>query len=80
MIDWSREDAIKNGATAYSRGRSARVARQEEIVVRLDIVGADELALKARELLVRFHEFMVFSAGAPQPFGTETVRKPPASN
>ena len=37
------------------------VARQEEAVVRLDLMCADELALQAREPLVRFHEFLAFA-------------------
>ena len=43
--------------------REARVwiARQEEIVVRLDLMGAYELALMAREPLVRFSKFLAFA-------------------
>ena len=37
------------------------VARQEEAVVRLDLLGAYDLALHAREPLVRFHEFLAFA-------------------
>ena len=37
------------------------IARQEEIVVRLDLMGADELALLAREPLVRFRKFVAFA-------------------
>jgi hypothetical protein len=33
------------------------IARQEEIVVRLDLTGSDELSLLAREWLVQFREF-----------------------
>jgi hypothetical protein len=43
--------------------REARewIARQEEIVVRLDLMGAYELALTAREPLVRFCIFLAFA-------------------
>jgi len=37
------------------------VARQEEAVVRLDLSGAYDLALHAREPLVRFHEFLAIA-------------------
>ena len=37
------------------------VARQEEAVVRLDLLGAYDLALHAREPLVRFHEFLTIA-------------------
>jgi len=37
------------------------VARQEEAVVRLDLVGAYDLALHARETLVDFHEFLAIA-------------------
>ena len=37
------------------------IARQEEIVVRLDLMGAYELALTAREPLVRLCEFLAFA-------------------
>ena len=37
------------------------VARQEEAVVRLDLVGAYDLALHAREPLVGFHEFLAIA-------------------
>ena len=37
------------------------IARQEEIVVRLDLMGAYELALLAREPLDRFRKFVTFA-------------------
>jgi hypothetical protein len=37
------------------------IARQEEIVVRLDLMGSDELALLAREPLARFYEFLAIA-------------------
>jgi hypothetical protein len=37
------------------------IARQEEIVVRLDLMGSDELALLARERLVHFRNFVAFA-------------------
>jgi len=37
------------------------IARQEEIVVRLDLMGSDELALLARERLVYFQKFVAFA-------------------
>jgi hypothetical protein len=37
------------------------IVRQEEIVVRLDLMGADELALQAREPLARFYEFLAIA-------------------
>ena len=43
--------------------REARVwiARQEEAVARLDLIGAYDLALHAREPLVRFHQFLTIA-------------------
>jgi hypothetical protein len=37
------------------------IVRQEEIMVRLDLMGADELALQAREPLARFYEFLAIA-------------------
>ena len=37
------------------------IARQEEIVVRLDLMGADELALLARGPLDHFRKFVAFA-------------------
>ncbi len=37
------------------------IARQEEVVVRLDLMGADDLALQAREPLARFYEFVAIA-------------------
>jgi CheY-like chemotaxis protein len=62
----------------HIRETKACIARQEEVVVRLDLMGAVELALKAREPLVGFYEFLAiararlvhleekWSANAPQ--------------
>ena len=45
----------------HIREAEAGVARQEEVVVRLDLMCADELALQAREPLVRFQEFLAIA-------------------
>jgi non-ribosomal peptide synthetase component F len=37
------------------------VARQEEIVVRLDLTGSNEVALLAHERLVHFRKFVAFA-------------------
>lgn len=37
------------------------VARQEEVMARLDLMGSDELALLAREALVHFRKFIAFA-------------------
>ena len=42
----------------HIREAEAWIARQEEVVTQLDLLGADELALRAREPLVRFREFL----------------------
>jgi hypothetical protein len=45
----------------HIREAEACIARQEEVVARLDLMGAEELAQKAREPLVRFHEFIAIA-------------------
>jgi hypothetical protein len=45
----------------HIREAEACIARQEEVVVRLELMGAQELALKAREPLVRFHQFIAIA-------------------
>ena len=45
----------------HIREAEACIARQEEVVVRLDLMGAEELAQKAREPLARFHEFIAIA-------------------
>jgi 3-deoxy-D-arabino-heptulosonate 7-phosphate (DAHP) synthase len=37
------------------------IARQEETVVQLDLMGADELALDARKPLASFYAFLAFA-------------------
>ena len=41
----------------HIREAAVWIAKQEEIVVRLELMGADSLALQAREPLARFYEF-----------------------
>ena len=43
------------------RAVELRVVTQEEIVVRLDLMGADDLARYGREALVRLHEFLAIA-------------------
>ncbi len=50
------EDKIET-ERRHIREADVWIARQEEIVVRLDQMGSDELALLAREWLVQFREF-----------------------
>ena len=45
----------------HIRAAAVWIARQEEIVVRLDLMGAYELALMAREPLVQFSKFLAFA-------------------
>ena len=52
-----REDEIEM-ERRHIREAEVWIARQEEVVARLDLMGADELALQAREPLVRFREFV----------------------
>jgi hypothetical protein len=42
----------------HIRETVACIARQESVIARLELMGADDLALKAREPLVRFHRFL----------------------
>jgi hypothetical protein len=60
MIGRLREDEIEM-ERRHIREAEACIARQEEVVVRLELMGAEELALKAREPLVRFHEFIAIA-------------------
>ena len=50
------------------------IAGQEEIVVRLDLMGADELALQAREPLVHFCKFLAFARERLDYLESEAVR------
>ena len=63
MIDWSREHAIEM-ERRHIRGEKRGSPGKKKSWCD-SVVGADGLAFKARELLVRFHEFLVFSAGSP---------------
>ena len=60
MISRLHEDEIEM-ERRHIREAEAWVARQEEVVVRLDLMCADELALQAREPLVRYHEFLAIA-------------------
>ena len=60
MINGLHEDEIEM-ERRHIREAAVWIARQEEIVVRLDLMGSDELALFAREPLVRFHEFIAIA-------------------
>ena len=60
MTSRLHEDAIEM-ELRHIREAVAWIAKQEEIVVRLDLMGAYELALTAREPLVRFCKFLAFA-------------------
>jgi hypothetical protein len=60
MIGELHEDEIEM-ERRHIREAAVWIARQEEIVVRLDLMGSDELALLARERLVHFRKFMAFA-------------------
>lgn len=54
------DDAIKM-ERRHIREAMVWIAKQEEIVVRLDLMEADELALQAREPLIHFCSFLAFA-------------------
>ena len=56
------------------------VARQEEAVVRLDLMGAYELALHAREPLVRFREFLTIARARLEYLERNRLGNAPESN
>jgi hypothetical protein len=56
------------------------IARQVEIVAQLDLMGADDFALKARELLVLFREFLTFARERLDYLERKLSSKPPPSN
>jgi len=56
------------------------IARQVEIVAQLDLMGADDFALKARELLALFREFLTFARERLDYLERTQSSKPPASN
>ena len=60
MTSRLHEDAIEM-ELRHIREAVAWIAKQEEILVRLDLMGADELALQACELLVHFCKFLAFA-------------------
>ena len=60
MIRGLHEDEIEM-ERRHIREARVWIARQEEAVVRLDLVGAYDFALQAREPLVRFHTFLAFA-------------------
>jgi len=60
MLGRLREDEIEM-ERRHIREARVWIARQEEAVVRLDLVGAYDFALQAREPLVRFHTFLAFA-------------------
>jgi hypothetical protein len=55
-----REDPIEMERRHIRMGNSW-IARQEETVVQLDLMGADDLALDARKPLVPFYAFLAFA-------------------
>jgi 3-deoxy-D-arabino-heptulosonate 7-phosphate (DAHP) synthase len=55
-----REDSIEMERRHIRMGNSW-IARQEETVVQLDLMGADELALDARKPLASFYAFLAFA-------------------
>lgn len=77
MSNRSNDDEIKMEKRRI-REVELCVTSQEEIVVRLDLIGADDLSRHGHELLARFHEFLAiararlvyleekWSANAPQ--------------
>lgn len=78
MTSRHHEDAIEM-ERRHIRAAMAWIARQEGIVVRLDLMGSDEFAFQARETLAHFCSFLAFardrldyferkrSGNAPQP-------------
>ena len=60
MINGLHEDEIEM-ERRHIREAAVWIARQEEIVARLDLMGSDELALLAREPLVHFRKFIAFA-------------------
>ena len=57
MTGCLREDPIEMERRHIRMG-NAWIARQEETVVQLDMMGVDELALDARKSLVLFYAFL----------------------
>ncbi len=55
-----REDPIEMERRHIRMG-NAWIARQEKIVVQLDLMGAEKLALDARKPLVPFYAFVAFA-------------------
>ena len=60
MIRQLHQDEIEM-EQRHIREAEVCVARQEEAVVRLDLVGAYDFALQAREPLVLFHTFLALA-------------------
>ena len=56
------------------------IARQEEAVVRLDLVGAYDFALQAREPLVRFHTFLTIARARLEYLERNRLGNAPESN
>ena len=64
----------------HIREAEACIARQEEVVARLDLIGAEELAVKAREPLVRFHEFIAIARARLEYLESKRDGNPPESD
>jgi hypothetical protein len=79
MIDRSREELIEMERRHIREGE-ARVAQQEARVKRLDLGGNLELALRARDLLVTFREFLAIAKERLNDLEQNHHSRPPASN
>lgn len=60
MVSRRPEDAIEM-EQRHIREAMVWIARQEGVVARLELMGLDEHALRARETLVRFFEFLALA-------------------
>jgi hypothetical protein len=79
MTSQFHEDAIEM-ERRHIREAVVWIAGQEEIVVRLDLLGADELALQAREALIRFCKFLALARERLDYLETKRSGNAPESN
>jgi hypothetical protein len=79
MTTRRHEDAIEM-ELRHIREAVVWIAKQEEIVVRLDLMGSDELELLARERLVHFRKFVALARERLDYFERKLSGNPPESN
>ena len=79
MTSRFHEDAIEM-ERRHIRAAVVWIAKQEEIVVRLDLMGSDELELLARERLVHFRKFVALARERLDYFEWKRSRNAPESN